>query len=150
MQEVDGNGRERFLPTPSDYAGDIYAQSLAFLNAKKVDTNALEDLTAVFSKPSIGRWSGYVKFGSLNGTDEFTNSTVKLNVSKTQVEVPEMFLRKVENMFWPCHDKKSPCTPEAFFKSVGISRDYKAQVDLQYKLFCKHHKCNFDDWHKNC
>jgi len=99
MQEPDGNGIERFVPTPSDYAGDIYAQSMAFLNKKTVNSINKEDLSAVFSKPSLGRWSGFVKFGSLNTGDEFNSTPVKLNVSKTQIEVPDMFLRKTENMF---------------------------------------------------
>jgi len=89
-------------------------------------------------------------FGDLNGDAEFNKTPVKLNVSKTQVEVPDMFLRKTENMFWPCHDKKNPCTPEYFFNSKGCSAEFKAKVDNGFKKFCKANDCNMENFTKNC
>lgn len=58
MEEVDGNGKERFVPLPSDYFGVNYAQTMSTLGQIQVDEAKLEDMNAVFSKPHLGRWSG--------------------------------------------------------------------------------------------
>jgi len=58
MEEVDGNGKERFVPLPSDYFGVNYAQTMSTLGLNKVDEAKLEDHNAIFAKPHLGRWSG--------------------------------------------------------------------------------------------
>lgn len=68
-------------------------------------------------------------------SNQYSKDAQELLMDTTTISIGENISEILENMVWPCKEKKDPCTPTEFFKSKGYDPTFLQGKKTEYDKF---------------